>query len=105
MPTSSRRCSRSSPRSRTPSAAARGAVAVVGAGPYGLSAAVHLAGAGVDVRLLGRPMEFWREHMPDGMLLRSTRRASDIAAPAEAGTLGRYASETNGALSAPVTRD
>jgi len=34
-------------------------VAVIGAGPYGLSAAAHLIAAdGVHVRVFGRPMSF-----------------------------------------------
>jgi FAD-dependent urate hydroxylase len=34
-------------------------VAVIGAGPYGLSVAGHLAARGVDHRIFGRPMQFW----------------------------------------------
>jgi cation diffusion facilitator CzcD-associated flavoprotein CzcO len=34
-------------------------VAIVGAGPYGLSIAAHLAAAGVDFRIFGTPMQFW----------------------------------------------
>ena len=37
-------------------------VAILGAGPYGLTAAAHLRRAGVDVRVLGDPMSFWRGH-------------------------------------------
>ncbi|MCX5013440.1 NAD(P)-binding domain-containing protein [Streptomyces sp. NBC_00555] len=54
---------------------------VVGAGPYGLSIAAHAAGAGLDVRLLGRPMASWRDHMPDGMYLKSEPWASNLSAP------------------------
>ena len=53
-------------------------VAVIGAGPYGLSAAAHLRRAGVDVRVLGEPMSFWRS-MPTGLLLRSNWTATCIA--------------------------
>jgi hypothetical protein len=53
-------------------------VAIVGAGPYGLAAAAHLRGAGVDIRVLGEPMSFWRT-MPVGMLLRSNWTATSIA--------------------------
>ena len=46
-------------------------VAIVGAGPYALSAAAHLrAIKGLDVRVFGEPMSFWRQ-MPIGMCLRS----------------------------------
>jgi len=44
---------------------------VIGAGPYGLSAAREAMRAGLSTVVVGRPMSFWREHMPAGMLLRS----------------------------------
>ncbi|KOT47778.1 oxidoreductase [Streptomyces rimosus subsp. rimosus] len=56
-------------------------VAVIGAGPYGLSTAAHLRARGVPVRVFGRPMISWREHMPAGMLLKSTPMASSIDTP------------------------
>ncbi|MGW0565255.1 FAD-dependent oxidoreductase [Streptomyces sp. NPDC003016] len=56
-------------------------VAVVGAGPYGLSTAAHLRARGIAVRVFGSPMVSWREHMPAGMLLKSTPVASSIDAP------------------------
>lgn len=56
-------------------------VLVVGAGPYGLSAAAQLRGRGVRVAIVGKVMELWREHMPDGMLLRSQWWASNLSAP------------------------
>src|ERR1041385_6687120 len=46
-------------------------VAIIGAGPYGLSAAAHLRAAQTEVRIFGKPMDFWRNGMPDGMVLRS----------------------------------
>jgi FAD-dependent urate hydroxylase len=53
-------------------------VVIVGAGPYGIAAAAHLRRSGVDVRVLGDPMSFWRT-MPAGMLLRSNWTATCIA--------------------------
>jgi FAD-dependent urate hydroxylase len=44
---------------------------VIGAGPYALSTAALARQHGIDTVVLGRPMGFWREHMPDGMFLRS----------------------------------
>ncbi|MEU6218229.1 FAD-dependent oxidoreductase [Streptomyces sp. NPDC047022] len=46
-------------------------VLFVGAGPYGLSAAALARERGMDTQVVGRPMGFWYEHMPEGMLLRS----------------------------------
>jgi glycine/D-amino acid oxidase-like deaminating enzyme len=66
-------------------------VAVVGAGPYGLSVAAHLRHAGVSVRVFGEPMSFWQQYMPKGMLLRSPWRASHISDPAGALSLEAYA--------------
>jgi FAD-dependent urate hydroxylase len=76
-------------------------VAIIGSGPYGLSAAAHLSATGMDVRLFGEAMEFWAKGMPAGMLLRSPREASTISDPRSALTLEAYeaASET-----APVKR-
>src|SRR5215212_5302346 len=69
---------------------ARCSVVVIGAGPYGLSAAAHLIRAGVNVRIFGEAMESWAQHMPAGMLLRSRREALNIADPDHALGLGSY---------------
>ena len=44
---------------------------IVGAGPYGLAAAAYANGRGVSSLIVGEPMSFWRDHMPERMLLRS----------------------------------
>jgi thioredoxin reductase len=62
-------------------------VAIVGAGPYGLSLAAHLREAGLSFRIFGKPMSTWRDHMPKGMCLKSEGFASNLAAPDEASTL------------------
>jgi hypothetical protein len=56
-------------------------VAVIGAGPYGLAVAAHLRSAQIGTRVFGRPLSFWREHMPQGMRLRSPWIATHIADP------------------------
>lgn len=48
-----------------------GDVVVIGAGPYGLATAKALRDRGIAARVHGKPMGFWRDHMPEGMLLRS----------------------------------
>ncbi|KKD05238.1 FAD-dependent oxidoreductase [Streptomyces sp. WM6386] len=65
-------------------------VAVIGAGPYGLSTAAHLRARGIPVRVFGDPMVSWRDHMPAGMLLKSTPAASDLDAPQRGHTLVDY---------------
>ncbi|MDQ0908424.1 FAD-dependent oxidoreductase [Streptomyces canus] len=65
-------------------------VAVIGAGPFGLSTAAHLRARGIPVRVFGDPMVSWRDHMPAGMLLKSTPAASDLDAPQHGHTLVDY---------------
>ncbi len=65
-------------------------VAVIGAGPFGLSTAAHLRARGIPVRVFGEPMVSWRDHMPSGMLLKSTPAASSIDAPQRGHTLVDY---------------
>jgi FAD-dependent urate hydroxylase len=44
---------------------------MIGAGPYGLSTAALARERGIETVVVGQPMGFWREHMPEGMFLRS----------------------------------
>ena len=44
---------------------------IIGAGPYGLSAAAYAKHLGIGFHVLGEPMGFWKRHMPAGMFLRS----------------------------------
>jgi len=65
-------------------------VAIVGAGPYGLSIAAHLKSSGLNFRIFGKPMQTWNEHMPVGMLLKSDGFASNLSDPQDAYTLSKY---------------
>jgi hypothetical protein len=56
-------------------------VIIIGAGPYGLSIAAHLAKAGIKTRVFGRCMETWATGMPAGMFLKSAAAATDISDP------------------------
>ena len=80
-------------------------VALIGAGPYGLSAAAHLKASGFGVRLFGEPMDFWASKMPQGMLLRSPRVASSISDPNLRLTLEAYEAVSGAEPSAPVRLD
>ena len=57
------------------------AVAVIGAGPYGLAIAAHLKGLGVPLALFGAPLARWAAQLPPGFMLRSPAEASSIAGP------------------------
>ena len=77
--------------------------AIIGAGPYGLSAAAHLrAVKGLELRVFGVPMSFWNRSMPVGMLLRSAWTATHIAHPADGLTLEAFQAETGQKFSTPI---
>jgi thioredoxin reductase len=69
-------------------------VAIVGAGPYGLSLAAHLRRTGVDARVFGRPMRLWHDAMPAGMFLKSQPFASNLSDPDGAATLRAFCEAT-----------
>ena len=56
-------------------------VAIIGAGPYGVSIAAHLQSAGIDFRIFGRPIHRWQFQMPKGMFLKSEGRGSSLSDP------------------------
>lgn len=68
-------------------------IAVVGAGPYGLSIAAHLRKLGLSFRIFGPAMDTWISHMPKGMCLKSDGFASDLYDPDGALTLKKYCGE------------
>ncbi len=68
-------------------------VAIIGAGPYGLSIAAHLRGLGVDFRIFGSPMHTWRTQMPKGMFLKSEAFASNLSDPQDHFTLDQFSKE------------
>jgi len=70
-------------------------VAIIGAGPFGLSLGAHLNSVGIDTRIFGRPMSFWREHMPRGMKLRSPWAATHIVDPDNLLTLDAFSAVTS----------
>jgi len=70
-------------------------VAIIGAGPYGLSLAAHLRAAGVNYRHFGAPMRLWRQAMPQGMYLKSQGFASNLSDPRGTHTLEAFCQATN----------
>ncbi len=83
-------------------------VAVVGAGPYGLSIASHLRASGIAHRIFGTPMQTWRSHMPQGMFLKSDGFASNLYEPSGTVTLARHCAEHGvpyADLGLPVSRE
>ena len=81
-------------------------VAIVGAGPYGLSATAHLRGIeGADIRVFGEPMEFWKCQMPDGMLLRSPYAGSNLSDPDSKLALEAFCAHVGRQLPVPIPLD
>ncbi len=68
-------------------------IAIIGAGPYGLSLAAHLARTRRSFRIFGEPMKFWSEHMPRGMRLKSEGFASNLSDPNGEFTLEVFCAE------------
>ncbi len=68
-------------------------VAIIGAGPYGLSLASHLRARGVPFNIFGRVMETWQEKMVEGMFLKSDGFASNLSDPEGRFTLKSYCAQ------------
>ena len=76
-------------------------VAIVGAGPHGLSSTLHLRRSGVEAHTFGDTMSFWRD-MPRGMFLRSNWSATNIAEPSGPFSLNAYKAATGADFGSPV---
>jgi FAD-dependent urate hydroxylase len=76
-------------------------VAVVGAGPHGLSAATHLRRARCEAHVFGAPMSFWKT-MPEGMKLRSNLSATSMVETTGPLSLTGYAEATGRQIEQPV---
>jgi thioredoxin reductase len=68
-------------------------LAIIGAGPYGLSIAAHLGARGIQFRIFGDPMSAWSKKMPKGMHLKSEGFASSLSDPDSAFTLRNFCEE------------
>jgi cation diffusion facilitator CzcD-associated flavoprotein CzcO len=78
-------------------------IAIIGAGPYGLSVAAHLnRSQQSEVHVFGEPMSFWQRHMPKGMFLRSPWSACNLSDPFSALTLETFVRERGAPISRPV---
>jgi cation diffusion facilitator CzcD-associated flavoprotein CzcO len=70
-------------------------IAIIGAGPFGLSIAAHLKAHKVDFRIFGSPMHTWMTQMPKGMRLKSEGFASSLYDPESSFALRHYCQERN----------
>ncbi len=67
-------------------------VAIIGAGPYGLSLAAHLAARNIEHRIFGRPMRFWSRIAEAGgeRYLKSYCFGTNVSAPTPGYTFADY---------------
>jgi cation diffusion facilitator CzcD-associated flavoprotein CzcO len=75
-------------------------VAVIGAGPFGLSIAAHLQDRAV--RVFGTEMETWRHRMPREMLMRSAWAETSLSAPGGVGTIDHWLQAANETRQEPI---
>jgi thioredoxin reductase len=68
-------------------------IAIIGAGPYGLSIAAYLRALQMDFRIFGAPMHTWINQMPEGMCLKSDGFASTLYDPHSTFTLQCFCQE------------
>jgi FAD-dependent urate hydroxylase len=68
-------------------------LAIIGAGPYGLSISAHLRACGIYHEIFGQAMSSWRHNMPKGMKLRSEPHASSLWDPERQHTFQAFCSE------------
>ena len=80
-------------------------VAIIGAGPYGLSLAAHLRARGVDHRIFGKALDTWASHMPKTVKLKSEYGASSLSAPGNAFTFKTWSVENNVSCADPIALD
>jgi FAD-dependent urate hydroxylase len=67
-------------------------VAIIGAGPYGLSIAAHLAERGIENRIFGQPMSFWTNVAAAGArrYLKSFCFGTNVSAPRAGYSFANY---------------
>lgn len=79
-------------------------LAIIGAGPYGLSLAAHAKEAGLQYKVFGYPMDFWKSKMPPKMFIRTLLDYTALSDPLNEYTLKKFESEKNLNLSYPLPR-
>src|SRR5258707_13455325 len=68
-------------------------VAIIGAGPFGVSTTAYLRSCSVEFRIFGSPMNRWRTQMAASMFLKSEGIASELADPTGRYTLQQFCDE------------
>jgi cation diffusion facilitator CzcD-associated flavoprotein CzcO len=77
---------------------------IIGAGPYGISLATHAIEKKLSYKLLGYPMDFWKNQMPQNMFIRTPHDFVNFSDPANEFTIQRFGKETGTKLVTPLPR-
>jgi lysine/ornithine N-monooxygenase len=77
---------------------------IIGAGPYGISLAAHASANNLTYKLLGYPMHFWKNQMPQEMFIRTNPISIGLSDPQGLYTLERFAQETGVEITTPLRR-
>ncbi|GAB7055077.1 MULTISPECIES: NAD(P)-binding domain-containing protein [unclassified Paenibacillus] len=77
---------------------------IIGAGPYGISLAAHAKASGLSYVLLGLPMQFWKDQMPQNMFIRTNPRYISFSDKENSLTIDRFCAETGTPLESPFPR-
>lgn len=79
-------------------------VIIIGSGPYGISLAAHANAHNLSYKLLGYPMDFWKNQMPQNMFIRTPHEFVNLSDANDEFTLERFAKETGTELLTPLPR-
>jgi FAD-dependent urate hydroxylase len=79
-------------------------LAIVGAGPYGISLGAHATKVGLSNKVFGIPMDFWQSNMPPNMFIRTLLEYTNLSDPDNLFTLNRFQNESGLDLSYPLPR-
>ncbi|NHN29807.1 NAD(P)-binding domain-containing protein [Paenibacillus agricola] len=77
---------------------------IIGAGPYGISLAAHASAQHLSYKLLGYPMHFWKNQMPQEMFIRTHPISIGLSDPQSEFTLERFSKETGVEIMTPLPR-
>ncbi|SFL21639.1 Lysine/ornithine N-monooxygenase [Paenibacillus sp. 1_12] len=77
---------------------------IIGVGPYGISLAAHASAHGLTYKLLGYPMHFWKNQMPQEMFIRTNPISIGLSDPQTMYTLERFSEETGVEITTPLPR-
>lgn len=79
-------------------------LAIIGAGPYGISIGAHAEKEKMNYKVFGLPMQFWKEKMPPEMFIRTLIEYTGLSDPDNQYTIKVFAEEKGITLSYPIRR-